>query len=171
MRAKQYLEREREPPWNVLAGYLSPTNDSYVHSKLGDSAWIPAKDRCQLCEEAIEYHAGPEISSWVTISRGESEWCDGFIDFGPVSESLRDFLNGTLVDEENLLKYPLRVVYVCGLDHFNKCPEVENITKQRNMACAVVYRVGYEEQRIQRSVKSSGVIYIPLTEERATFRI
>ncbi|CAF3891635.1 unnamed protein product, partial [Didymodactylos carnosus] len=57
--------------------------DSYVHSKLGDSAWIPAKDRCQLCEEAIEYDEGPEISSWVTISRGESESCDGFIDFGP----------------------------------------------------------------------------------------
>ncbi|CAF4131062.1 unnamed protein product, partial [Rotaria sp. Silwood2] len=68
LRVKQYLENECQPPWNVLAGYLSPTHDSYVHSKLGDSAWIPADDRCQLCEGAIEHD---ELSSWVTVSRGE----------------------------------------------------------------------------------------------------
>ncbi|CAF2767098.1 unnamed protein product, partial [Rotaria sp. Silwood2] len=69
LRVKQYLENECQPPWNVLAGYLSPTHDSYVHSKLGDSAWIRAEDRCQLCEGAIEHD---KLSSWVTVSRGES---------------------------------------------------------------------------------------------------
>jgi isopenicillin N synthase-like dioxygenase len=40
------------------------------------------------------------------------------------------------------------------------------MAKQNNMTCAVVFRVGYEEQQISRSVKKSGIIYIPLSEER-----
>ncbi|CAF5063401.1 unnamed protein product, partial [Rotaria sp. Silwood1] len=111
--AKKYLEQEHQPPWNVLAGYISPTHDSYVHKKLGDPAWIPSEDRCQLCEGAIT-HEGPEMSSWISVSRGESEWSAGFVDFGPVAENFRDFLNSTLVDQQNILKYPLCVVYICG---------------------------------------------------------
>ncbi|CAF1394899.1 unnamed protein product [Adineta steineri] len=165
LRVKEYLEHEQQPPWNVLAGYISPTHDSYVHSKLGDPAWISAKDRCRLCEGAIEYE-GSEVSSCISVSRGESEWNGGFVDFGPVTENLRDFLNTTLVSEENILQHPLRVVYVCGLDHFNKCSYLEGMAKQRNMACAIVFRVGYDEQQVSRSIKASGVIYISLSEER-----
>jgi hypothetical protein len=32
LRVKQYLENEHQPPWNVLAGYISPTQ--YVVFKL-----------------------------------------------------------------------------------------------------------------------------------------
>ncbi|CAF1340849.1 unnamed protein product [Rotaria sp. Silwood1] len=105
----KFLEHAHQPPWAVLAGYLSPTHDSYVHSKLGDPAWIPAADRCRLCEKAIEYE-GSAVSSWIGVSRGESEWVNGFVDFGPVTEYLRDFLNSTLVDQNKILKYPLRVI-------------------------------------------------------------
>jgi nicotinic acid mononucleotide adenylyltransferase len=136
-----------------------------VHAKLKDPAWTPAKDRCRLCEGAIKYE-GSEVSSWIDVSRGESEWADGFVDFVPVTEDFRDFLNSTLVGQEKMLKYPLRVVYVCGLDHFNKCSDVERMAKQNNMSCAVVFRVGYDEQQISRSVKTSGAIYIPLAKER-----
>ena len=135
-----------------------------MHSKLGDSTWIPAKDRCKLCQDAIEYE-GPEVSSWVTVSTGECQWPDGFVDFGPVTENLCDFLNDTLVAQEKLLKYPLCVVYVCGLDHFNKCSYLEAMAKQDNMACAVVYRSGYDEKQIRRSSRSTGVIYISLEVE------
>ncbi|CAF4174638.1 unnamed protein product, partial [Rotaria sordida] len=120
-------------------------NDSYVHSKLGDPAWIPAEDRCRLCEKTIECE-GPAVSSWIGVSRGESEWVHEFVDFGPVTKNLRDFLNSTLVDRNDILKYPLRVVYVCGLDHFNKCPYVQNMATQNNISVAVVYRMGYDEQ-------------------------
>ncbi len=132
---------------------------------MGDQSWISAKDRCTLCEKAIE-HEGSTLSSWITVSRGESEWLNGFVDFGPVTENLRDFLNDTLVYSQNVLKHPLSVIYVCGLDHFNKCSYVEKMAKQKNMACAVVFRAGYDEQQIQRSVKTSGVLYIPLIDER-----
>ncbi|CAF4426630.1 unnamed protein product [Rotaria magnacalcarata] len=141
-------------------------SDSYVHSKLGDPAWIPAKDRCRLCEEAIQ-HEGPGLSSWIAVSRGECEWEDGFIDFDAVTENFRDFLNSTLVGAGTLFKYPLRVVYVCGLDHYNKCSHVENIEKQKNMSSAIVYRTGCNEQQISRSSKTSGIIYIPLIKERS----
>ncbi|CAF4034564.1 unnamed protein product, partial [Rotaria magnacalcarata] len=166
VRVRDFLENEHQPRWNVLAGYISPTHDSYVHSKLGDPAWIPAKDRCRLCEEAIQ-HEGPGLSSWIAVSRGECEWEDGFIDFDAVTENFRDFLNSTLVGAGTLFKYPLRVVYVCGLDHYNKCSHVENIEKQKNMSSAIVYRTGCNEQQISRSSKTSGIIYIPLIKERS----
>ncbi|CAF1374088.1 unnamed protein product [Adineta ricciae] len=165
LRVKEHLEREHQPPMNVLAGYISPTHDSYVHSKLDDSAWIPAKDRCRLCEEAIEYE-GSKVSSWIAVSRGESEWYDGFVDFSPVTENLRDFLNTTLVGQNNLLRYPLRVIYVCGLDHYNKCTYVERMVQQNNMSCAIVYRRGCDEQQINRSLKTTNVIYVSLSKER-----
>ncbi|CAF1429812.1 unnamed protein product [Adineta ricciae] len=165
LRVKDHLEREHQPPMNVLAGYISPTHDSYVHSKLGDSAWIPAKDRCRLCEEAIEYE-GSKVSSWISVSRGESEWYEGFVDFCPVTENLRDFLNTTLVGQNNLLSYPLRVIYVCGLDHYNKCTYMERMAQQNNISCAIVYRRGCDEQQINRSLKTTNVIYISLSKER-----
>ncbi len=137
-----------------------------MQPKLGKPGWIPAKDRCQLCEGAIE-HQDSDVSSWISVSRGESEWDGGFVDFGPVAENLRDFLNTTIVGQGNILQHPLRVVYVCGLDHFNKCSYVENMATQNNMACAIVYRVGYDEQQIAGSIKKSGAIYIPLSKERS----
>ncbi|CAF0829696.1 unnamed protein product [Adineta steineri] len=165
LRVKEYLEHEHQPPMNVVAGYISPTHDSYVHSKLGDPAWIPVTDRCRLCEEAVEYE-GSKVSSWIAVSRGESEWKDGFVDFGPVTENLRDYLNSTLVEQENILKYPLRIIYVCGLDHYNKCSYVERMAQQNNMSCAIIFRQGYDEQQINRSLKTANVIYISLSKER-----
>ncbi|CAF1278896.1 unnamed protein product [Rotaria sordida] len=165
LRVKQYLEHEHQPPWNVLAGYISPTHDSYVHKKLGDPAWIPAKDRCRLAERAMEYEDS-EASSWISISRGESE-ADGFVDFPDVTKNFRNFLNNTLVDQENILQYPLRVVYVCGLDHYNKCSDVERMAKQNNMASAVIFRIGNDDKQISHSVGTSGAMYIPLSKERA----
>ncbi|CAF2686977.1 unnamed protein product [Rotaria sp. Silwood2] len=167
MNRENEASHTHKPPLNVLAGYISPTHNSYVHNKLGDTAWIPAKDRCQLCEEAIDIE-GSAVSSWMSVSRGESEWANGFVDFGPVTENLRDFLTMKLVQQEKLLKYPLRVVYVCGLDHFNKCLYVQLMAQQNNILCAVVYRHGYGEEHINQSDKTSGIIYIPLSKERET---
>ncbi|CAF1380574.1 unnamed protein product [Didymodactylos carnosus] len=167
---KDYLETEHQPAWNVLAGYISPTHDEYVHSKLRDPAWIPARDRCQLCEEAIDdvtiNHQEQKLPSWVSVTRGESEWADGFVDFAPVTENFRDFLNDTLVEQEKVLKYRLSVIYVCGLDHFNKCSDVRKMAELDNIIPAVVFRSGNDEQMISRSCKSSRVIYIPLTKQR-----
>ncbi|CAF3364423.1 unnamed protein product [Rotaria socialis] len=168
LNVQQHLENVQDPPWNVLAGYISPTHDLYVHSKLGDSAWIPADDHCRLCDQVIQNYEGAEVSSWITVARGESEWSAGFVDFPPVRENLRDFLNNTLVTQEKLLKYPLRVVYACSLDHFNRCPEIKRLTESTNMACAVVYRVGEDEEQIFEATRSPNIIYVPLLDQRHT---
>ncbi len=141
-------------------------SDSYVRRKLGDSAWIPAKDRCQLCENALQYE-NTELSSWISTSRGESEWPNGFVDFPEITEDIRNFLNTVLVKQTRLLQHPLRVVYVGGLDHFNKCPDVQRMAKKNNITCAVIFRVGYDEQQINQNSPTSNVIYIPLVKERS----
>lgn len=132
---------------------------------MGDRTWIRAADRCKLCEEAIEYE-GPTLSSWVSISRAESDWPHGFVNFGPVTESLRDFLNSKLVGQGNILKHELRVVYVCGLDHYNRCSDYQEMATKKNISFAVVYRPGCEERQILHATKTSGAIYIPLIHER-----
>ena len=137
-----------------------------MYWQFNNPSWIPATDRCQLCEDVIK-NEGSELSSWIGVSRGASEWTGGFVNFGAVAGYFRDFLNSTLVEQQNFLTYPLRVVYVCGLDHFNKRPYLARMAKYDNMASAVVYRLGYEEQLIRRAVETSGVIYIPLVKERA----
>lgn len=102
------------------------------------------------------------------MSRGENEWSGGFVDLVPVSEKMRDFLNETLVNEKKILKYPIHVVYVCGLNHLNICAHVKEMAKQTNILAAVVFRVGYGEKQIDESVKTSGVIYILSSQKRST---
>jgi hypothetical protein len=137
-----------------------------VQGKVGDPAWIPADDRCEQCEAAIDYE-GSHAKSWIGVSRGESEWPNGFVDFGPVTEDVCLFLNRTLVGQKKLLTHPLHVFYVCGLDHFNQCSYVETMPQMTNIHCAVVYRMQQNEQKIDRAVEKSGVIYIPLSAERS----
>lgn len=145
--------------------FLFFSSDDHVSRKLGQSAWIPGDIRCQLCQDAIN-EEGVRISSWISVSRGESEFNDGFMNFDFITENLRDFLNSTFVGSDKLLKYPLTVVYVCGLDHFNKCSHVISLSREENIICAIVYRAGYDENRILHPKKSSNIIYVPLTDER-----
>ena len=65
-----------------------------------------------------------------------------------------------------MLKYPLTVVYVCGLDHCNKCSRVISLDREENIMCAIVYRIGYDEKHILNPEKASNIIYVPLRDER-----
>ncbi len=138
-------------------------SDSYVRDKLGHSDWISAKKRCELCEEAIKYE---KLEDFIAVSRGEIE-CKTFFDFDEVSENLAKFLNSELCGPDKLLENPLKAVYVCGLDHFNKCPYVARLAKRENMACAVIYRLGASDDYIKTfDVESSNIYYITLENER-----
>ncbi|CAF4529479.1 unnamed protein product [Rotaria sp. Silwood1] len=161
---REYLERHKSKPLNVLAAYLSPTHDSYVRNKLGQFDWISAEDRCKLCKEVIL--SDEDTKSWISVSKGESEFNE-FVDFDDVSKNLAEFLNFELCESEKLLNHPLKVVYVCGLDHFNKCPYVEKLATEKNIACAVTYRLGASDHRIKAlEEKSPNIYYITLDEER-----
>ena len=141
-----------------------------MHAKLLDPAWIPAGDRCKLCQGAIDDATMNDpmgkLPSWVSVSTGESEWAGGFVDFAPVAESFRDFLNYTLVEQERILKHRLSIVYVCGLDHFNKCSDVRKMAELDNIIPAIVFRNGNDEQMITSVCKSPKIIYVPLTRDR-----
>ena len=124
--------------------------------------WIQAKDRYQLCKKVIEQE---KSESWISLARGESEY-DEFIDFDQVTISFAKFLNSKLY---KYLTHPLKVVYLCGLDHFNKCPYVVSLLNEKNIACAVVYRLGAPENRIKDIEKKyPNLYYITLENERET---
>ncbi|CAF2412518.1 unnamed protein product [Rotaria sp. Silwood2] len=163
---RKYLESHKSRQLNVLAAYLSPTHDSYVRDKLGRSDWITAADRCKLCEDVIG--SDENIKSWISVAKGECN-SNEFVDFDEVTLNLADFLNSELYESEKLLKHPLKVVYVCGLDHFNKCPYVRQLATKENVACAVLYRPGASDSLIKSlETKSPNLYYIALDDERET---
>ena len=141
-------------------------SDSYVRGKLG-KATIPARDRCDLCELAIREHEyetqGP---CWLSVSRAECEYRRGFVDFGPTTEALCQYLNSALLVSRKFLKHPLHVIYTCGLDHFNKCLDVQRLAKEKWIKCAVVYRKNIDERSISKLDESSNIIYVPLDYQR-----
>ncbi|CAF0938817.1 unnamed protein product [Adineta steineri] len=164
---RRYFEHHKERPLNVLAAYLSPTHDGYVKNKLGSSHWIPAVDRSKLCQEVIKEE---NLESLISVAEGEFQY-KRFVDFDDVVIELAQFLNDERdkPDGLGLLKKPLKVVYVCGLDHFNNCRHVEQLAKNENIACAVIYRLNASEDYIKRlEEKSSNIYYITLDDERKT---
>ncbi len=151
---------------SILSSFSIIFSDSYVRGKLG-KATIPGRDRCDLCELAIrEHERETETSHWLSVSRAESEYRHGFVDFGPTTQALRQYLNSALLVSYQFLKNPLYVIYVCGLDHFNKCPDVRRLAREKYIKCAVVYRKECDERHVSKFDESSNIIYIPLDDER-----
>ena len=140
-------------------------SDSYVRHKLGEADWIPGVDRSDLCHQAIIHD---KLEDFASVSKSELE-CRGFVDFDEVTIQLERFLNHELHESQSILSHPLKVVYVCGLDHFNKCPYVETLTREKNVACAVIYRLGAPDDRIKRlQDRNPNIYYITLDDERET---
>jgi nicotinic acid mononucleotide adenylyltransferase len=133
---------------------------------LGDTDWISGEDRCKLCKLAI---AEEKLTDFISVAKGEVQSTSGFVDFPEVTITLAEFLNEKLYGTDKLLHHSLKVVYVCGLDHFNKCPSVAWLAKKENIACAVIYRRGAPDARIKKlEEESSNIYYITLEAERDT---
>ena len=142
-------------------------SDEYVRGKLG-KATIPGRDRCDLCELAIKDHESEtRTRSWLNVSRAECEYRYGFVDFSPTTKALSQYLNSLLLVSRRYLKKPLYVIYVCGLDHFNKCSDVRRLAQEKYIKCAVIYRQNNNEQNISKLDPSSNIIYVPLNNERS----
>ena len=122
-------------------------SDSYVRSKLGSKYWISGEIRAKLCEQVIESDA--ELRQWLSVTRGELQYPNGFADFDVVTREFAEFLNDKNRSSLTLLESPLKVVYICGLDHFNKCPYVAALAEESNVICVVIYRVNADEERIK----------------------
>ncbi|CAF0890068.1 unnamed protein product [Didymodactylos carnosus] len=150
VQTKQYLEQIHH--FNVLGGYISPTHDDYVHGKLHDEQ-IPAKHRIEMCQKAIEE---AKEQHWLRVDKAEC-MAHKFVRFSNVACSLQNFIN----DKLKLPRY-VRVIYVSGLDLFNRCGGIRQLRKS-NMGVAVVYRPGEHENLVKTN--DPNLFYVPIDDE------
>lgn len=135
-----------------LVGYISPSCDLYVGSKLGPEL-IPFQQRYEMVKLACEEHnqipgALPIIpDSWEGLQ-------PDFIDFPYVKKHFENQLK-KLFPDKNLL-----LLYVTGADHFNKCG------LNRASGYVAVSRVGY---KINGSTCPERNLYICSTPEYNEF--
>ena len=138
----------------VVGAFLSPSHDSYVRSKLGDDDCIGTADRLNMCELSIEARqklealSRPdtqlEAATFLSIDTWESTSCPRCVDHHTVTLSLRDYL-AQHFPEENI-----RVIYLCGSDHFFRCRCMVWLRQQMNISVAVVNRPSHQNSADDR---------------------
>lgn len=145
---KQFLEKERG--MRVLAGWISPSHDSYVGPKmrrLGERAF-PTAIRLKCAELAVK------DSDWLAVGTWESDpaktsWPDFPIVLKALSDSLaRLSSTGSFGNDDtiNRLLRHIQIHYVCGSDHLS------NISPSFAFGIAVIGRTG---QKLDASLKLS----------------
>jgi nicotinic acid mononucleotide adenylyltransferase len=98
---------------DCLVGFVSPSSDSYLRGKLGDDA-IPFRDRLHLCTLSCATHNADPAALHLEVDPWEGSQ-PRFIDFPSVHARLSRLIAAEFPDSG------LRVLYVCGADHFVKC--------------------------------------------------
>lgn len=98
---------EAEFGLEVVGGFLSPSHDQYLLGKYHDrSKFFPAAKRLAMCAAATSDHPFLAVGAWESSVPGR--WPD----FPEVTRALVEALN------ERFPGAALRVLYVCGEDHF-----------------------------------------------------
>jgi hypothetical protein len=101
--------------FNVICCLISPSADCYVASK--GNILIPFETRCEMVYEAIAYYINREIDD-LNFNILLHEWEGShsyFIDFPEVINEIQYKIN------KYYKQYNIRVLYVCGMDHYLKC--------------------------------------------------
>ena len=96
--------------YNVLCALISPSADCYVKYKT--PLLIPFKSRCEMINDAIEEYKN-QVKFPIFLHKWEGSH-KKFIDFPEVISEIQNQLNKEC-------KQSIKVVYVCGMDHFCKC--------------------------------------------------
>jgi len=106
--AKQYVEGGNfNGRYEVVAGYMSPAHNNYIHIKLGND-FIPFKDRCNMIELTLQH------SNWISLTKWEGMQGD------------TQFFEQVLLfhDEYISRKFPgeeIEIMLVCGADLAATC--------------------------------------------------
>ncbi|CAG8456463.1 10693_t:CDS:2 [Acaulospora colombiana] len=110
--AKRHLETTLQDHI-VVAGYISPSQDKYVKSKLIPEETILEDYRIEMAKLATQN------SSWIDVDTWESKISPKhFIDYYQVVQRLATFLNENEQVEQKLSgKNKIKVMYLCGSDH------------------------------------------------------
>lgn len=98
---------------DVLAGYISPSCDDYVFSKLGEDA-IPFTHRYEMVRRACIEHNNQENSIPVFLSSWEG-LSPSFVDFPSVRKRFQKTINKIFPDKN------IQVFYIAGADLFVRC--------------------------------------------------
>eukprot|EP00475_Leptophrys_vorax_P031954 TRINITY_DN4880_c0_g1_i3.p1 TRINITY_DN4880_c0_g1~~TRINITY_DN4880_c0_g1_i3.p1 ORF type:complete len:215 (-),score=47.36 TRINITY_DN4880_c0_g1_i3:10-654(-) len=141
--AKRELEQQYEV--RVLGGLISPSHDDYVKTKLGRDA-VPAKQRIEMIKLALKGAPWIEVDSW------EAEQ-DSFVDFPEVTAHLQSKMD----DFAEKCQVDLRVFYVCGTDHAQKCGLLNGIRSVPKARVCAISRPGF----VLRKGEKTYVVKLP----------
>ena len=103
-RTRDVLESEYNI--DVVGGFLSPSQDTYLSGKHGGGTFFPAVQRLALCAAATQDHPFLAVASW------ESSVSGHWPDFPEVTATLERVLDERFPGEG------IGVIYLCGQDHF-----------------------------------------------------
>ncbi|KAF0468061.1 nicotinamide/nicotinic acid mononucleotide adenylyltransferase 1 [Gigaspora margarita] len=112
--AKQYLEEEKK--YNIVLGYISPSQDIYVNQKYHKQA-ILLEDRKEMIKLAIKDSSWIDITTWESLSQENAK---DIIDYYLVVKNLSRFFEKNEQVRQALKGRPLKIVYLCGLDQVTK---------------------------------------------------
>ena len=156
--ARSTLEAERN--LLVVGAFLSPSHEDYVRWKLGTDDCIGTDDRLKMCDLAInvaQHHrrdrgssacsaqtcASPTVPSddadFLSLDKWESTVCSTPVDHSKVTVQLRDYLTEQFPDEN------IRVIYLCGSDHFFRCHYMTPLRREKNVSVAVLKRPSHHK--------------------------
>jgi len=127
--AKEFLTEH--PNFNVISGFISPSHDEYVRSKLPES-FIPATHRAEMCRRAIDEC---EEYSWISVDEWECTQ-QYFKSFYQVVNSL------DITFQKEFPEETFRVMYLCGADLILRCNGMSSAGK---FSIVAVGRPGYSE--------------------------
>jgi len=133
--AKEYIEKKLN--LKVIGGFLSPSSDTYVLSKVQrENGFIPAVDRIKLCKEVLATSNWLECSDWEVFHKG----------WGSPAKLLQHMAKYI---EEQFPDIIIRPIYVCGADHALKYQHynTEKLAKEE----IVVMRPGYSQALLDKA--------------------
>merc|ERR1712048_1105182 len=122
----------------VVGGFLQPSSDEYLRSKVGDAKWaMPLADRIATCELAAQANASEhEGERWIHA------WCSGQTNGFAVPDVVGQFLNVAVRERSGCgLPQPIDPYMVCGADLVLRCGGWE---RPINPSVVVVARPGIE---------------------------
>ncbi|EFC47546.1 predicted protein [Naegleria gruberi] len=125
---------------HVVGAFISPSHKSYVASKLQED-FIETETRLKLCEISIEQAEKEhlDVSPFLSVDAWESVECDGFVDFPEVSISLNEFI------KQEFPQTPIKLIYLCGSDHINKCRYVLSFPKKLQIGVGILQRPSHSQ--------------------------
>jgi len=139
--------------YHVVAGFLSPSHDSYVGYKLIGPNFVSGYERAKMIEIGVAH------SQWISVHRWEIKQ-SMFIDFPYVIKAISDYIRNKYKDTPYS---KIQVSYLCGADHAERC----NLTGIKPYGVIIMARPG-SERAIELYGKSQWVYIVDTRPDDAS---